>query len=236
MSRIDVDLVRKALRDTVHAPLEPQPGWDYAAVAAVIRDRPDGAEVLLIRRAETEGDPWSGHMALPGGRFDPGDRDLVVTAERETREEVGLDLGAHGSLIGPLEPVPAIARSRLIGMTIAPFVFALERDAPLTPNHEVVEAIWAPLVALAQGVGATTIHWTRDGEDLGLASLGCRRPHRVGPHLPHAAGALGARHRLSSICGSHAWVKSQVIVPFAVTVKVYCVQLRVAPVLRLTRM
>ena len=39
-------------------------------------------ELLMIKRAEAEGDPWSGHIACPGGRMEPGDRDLAVTAVR----------------------------------------------------------------------------------------------------------------------------------------------------------
>ncbi len=166
MSRIDVESVKRALQGVGVAPLAPEPGGRYAAVAAVLRDRPSGAEVLLIRRAESEGDPWSGHMALPGGRYDPLDPSLIATAERETREEVGLDLARQGSLIGPLEPLPAIARGKHVGITIAPFVYALEHESELAPNHEVEEALWANLGEL--DTRATTIHWTRDGEDLVL--------------------------------------------------------------------
>lgn len=122
----------------------------------------------MIRRAEHERDPWSGHMAFPGGRFDPLDRDLLHTAVRETREEVGLDLEANASLLAPLDLVPAIARGRRVGMTIAPFVFALERDVSLAPNHEVVETLWAPLGRLVSGAHATTVRYRMDGEELEL--------------------------------------------------------------------
>ena len=168
MTRIDVDRIRRALGipgDTKHLPAD---GERHAAVAAVIRDGTNGAEVLLIRRAEHELDPWSGHMAFPGGRFDPEDVDLLTTALRETREELGLDLATNASLLGPLERVPAIARGRRVGMTIAPFVFALDRSGPLSPNEEVVEAIWAPLEVLARGENATRVSFEFDGEKLTL--------------------------------------------------------------------
>ena len=67
-----------------------------AAVALVLRQAP-ALELLLIKRSSSEDDPWSGQMALPGGRRDPADAGLQHTAIRETHEEVGLDLRAHRS-------------------------------------------------------------------------------------------------------------------------------------------
>jgi 8-oxo-dGTP pyrophosphatase MutT (NUDIX family) len=58
-----------------------------AAVALVLRDgAPGEVELLFIRRAEHEKDPWSGHMGFPGGRAEPGDASLEATAVRETLE------------------------------------------------------------------------------------------------------------------------------------------------------
>ncbi len=137
-------------------------------MAIVLRDQRDGAEVLLIRRAESEGDPWSGHMAFPGGRHDPDDRDLLHTATRETLEEVGLDLTREGRLLGRLDDLPAIARGRRAGITIAPFVFAVSGDPALRPNYEVEETLWAPLASLASGDRATTVRYDMEGTELSL--------------------------------------------------------------------
>ena len=116
-----------------------------AAVAAVVRAAPDGAEVLLIRRAEDERDPWSGHMALPGGHHDASDADLVATALRETHEEVGLELDREAEWIGFLERARVHAGARA-GFEILPLVFAVTRDVELRPNpREVKAVVWAKL-------------------------------------------------------------------------------------------
>jgi 8-oxo-dGTP pyrophosphatase MutT (NUDIX family) len=136
-----------------------------AAVAVVLRQRPL-AEVLLIRRAHHPRDPWSGHMALPGGRMDAGDVSLLGTALRETREEVGIDLAAEGELLGRLSTVPAIARGQRMDMTITPFVFALEQHPEVRPNHEVQEVIWTPLGPLADGRAADSFSYEHEGRQL----------------------------------------------------------------------
>ena len=79
-----------------------------AAIALVLRPGEGHAatgdpELLMIKRAEHEGDPWSGHIACPGGRMEPGDRDLGVTAVRETLEETGVDVARDGRLLGHLD-------------------------------------------------------------------------------------------------------------------------------------
>lgn len=150
-----------------------EPGWP-AAVAAVLReiDPVRGAELLFIRRAEHPDDPWSGHMAFPGGRRDPTDASSLDTAVRETREEVGIDLSAHGTLLTRLPDVPAMARGRRVGLVIHPFVFALDRpDCSLVLNHEVAEALWVPVRALARGEGAGTLPYHHDGRTYDLPCI-----------------------------------------------------------------
>jgi 8-oxo-dGTP pyrophosphatase MutT (NUDIX family) len=116
-----------------------------AAVAAVLREAAE-LEVLLIRRAEHERDPWSGHMAFPGGRVDQGDPTPLAAAKRETREEVALDLDAHGRLLGELSHVPAVAHGRKLPMVIVPFVFEVGEVPAFAPDPtEVQETLWIPV-------------------------------------------------------------------------------------------
>src|SRR5262245_33219350 len=79
-----------------------EPYWE-AAVALILREREDAVEALFIQRAVREGDPWSGQVALPGGRRDDGEADLAETVVRETREEIGIDLRTQGELVGALD-------------------------------------------------------------------------------------------------------------------------------------
>ena len=98
---IGVDLVRRGLASYAATIVE-DPARPRAAVAVVLRDAAAGPEVLLIERARHPQDPWSGHMAFPGGRVDPADPDARAAAERETLEEVGLPL-AGAELLGRLK-------------------------------------------------------------------------------------------------------------------------------------
>jgi 8-oxo-dGTP pyrophosphatase MutT (NUDIX family) len=84
-------------------------------------------QMLFIHRAHHPQDPWSGHMAFPGGRQDPEDADLRVTIQRETKEEVGIDLDLHGEYLGQMTALQAMARGRPISMIVAPFVYLLQQ-------------------------------------------------------------------------------------------------------------
>ena len=121
----------------------------HAAVALILRLADDGdVELLMIKRAAYPGDPWSGHIALPGGRQEPADLSLEQTATRETLEETALDLGTVGRLIGTLDEVHP-RTPRLPPLIIRPFVFIAPRGVTIAPSVEVAEAFWVPLPLLA---------------------------------------------------------------------------------------
>ena len=117
-----------------------------AAVALILTPDPDS--ILLIRRAEREGDRWSGQIAFPGGRWSPGDADLAETARRETREEVGLDLSSApvAATLDDLAPTTPV----LPPIVVRPFVFTVPEPAPLILNSEVAGAWWVPLDTLLE--------------------------------------------------------------------------------------
>lgn len=122
--------------------------YGEAAVAVILRPSvTTGAELLLIRRAEREGDPWSGQIGLPGGRIDPTDPSLEATAIRETREEVGIDLARAGEILGALDELRP-RTPHLPPIIVRPYVAVVHEAVDLRPNREVAEARWVSLDAL----------------------------------------------------------------------------------------
>jgi 8-oxo-dGTP pyrophosphatase MutT (NUDIX family) len=146
-------------------------GLAEAAVALVLAGPGAGEDAaqsfLLIERARFAGDPWSGHLALPGGRRHAGDADLRATAERETHEEVGLDLahgatflGRHDDLHGTVQPI-----------VVATFAYALPDFVPLAPGPELVAAEWCPIDRLFEPARQETLRLEWRGRPLDLPAV-----------------------------------------------------------------
>ena len=130
------------------------------------------SEVLLIRRAESKRDPWSGQMALPGGRLDPSDRTLVAAAVRETWEETGLTLVPDRDLLGRFPTVRPVS-VHIPTVTIWPFVFRAAPDAEArAASAEVASAHWFSVESLTAPDNQSTLHYQAAGED---ASFPCIR-------------------------------------------------------------
>jgi len=141
---------------------EVKPGERQAAVAAVLRVAAE-PELLFIKRAEVERDPWSGHMAFPGGRRELLDDTLQDTAIRETREEVELKLD-RTSFIGQLDDLAPRSLS-LPRIVVRPFVAIVAPDVALHPGDEVAATFWVPLAILrdpsSQGEHVMTVNGVR---------------------------------------------------------------------------
>jgi 8-oxo-dGTP pyrophosphatase MutT (NUDIX family) len=160
----DLEAIRRALSGRL-APDEPAGGSGDAAVAMLLRGAPGGAELLFIHRAEHPHDPWSGHMAFPGGRLERGDASPLEAAVRETREEIGVDLSNRAELLGRLSPVRT---HRALPRFVFPFVFEVEGALEVTLNGEVQEVLWVPLAFLADRGNRDTFVWKGRGVPLPL--------------------------------------------------------------------
>tara|TARA_R110001592_G_scaffold100486_1_gene285146 strand:- start:4 stop:609 length:606 start_codon:yes stop_codon:yes gene_type:complete len=115
-----------------------------AAVAMILRHGTDGGlEALFMKRAEREEDPWSGHMAFPGGHVETTDASIEAAARRETLEEVGLEL-TEEMVIGRLSDISG-GRLRTFELAVCPIVYYCPAPGPLTHNYEVAATVWVPL-------------------------------------------------------------------------------------------
>jgi 8-oxo-dGTP pyrophosphatase MutT (NUDIX family) len=140
-------------------------------VAIVLRPGDEGLAVLLIRRAEHPRDLWSGHVAFPGGRAEPGETS-IETAMRETLEEVGLDLRRRAEALGGLDEIEAVGRGQAIGLSIRPWVFALGEPPPtLTLSDEVASVHWVALRDLLDATRRAPFSYLHDGTELVLPSI-----------------------------------------------------------------
>lgn len=157
---------RLSRRPEAGTELEPPEGHTEAAVSLIIRASAE-LDVLLIKRAESERDPWSGHIALPGGRRDTEDASLAHTAIRETSEETGVELSTSGWSLGRLGRVVP-SRSTLPPITISPYVFGVHEGIEANADSpEVDRVLWMGLPDLLDPKtrGTTTILLPTGPED-----------------------------------------------------------------------
>ncbi len=141
-----------------------------AAIVAPVRGV---AHLLFIRRAVVEGDPWSGHIAFPGGRLDVTDGSDQAAVCREVLEEVGLDLKRLGTGLGRLSDV--VTPPLKYRVVVTPFVYVLDALPTLKLEEaEVADVHWLPLNALIAGEGRGSFPYKFRGQtvDLGCVDLG----------------------------------------------------------------
>ena len=139
-----------------------------AGVAVIFRNPGASEEVLLIKRAERDGDPWSGQVAFPGGMANASDRSFEETARRETAEEVGVDLSSRAAEF--LGYMPSV-KARMREVVVVPSVFKLTASSAVTPNKEVASYEWVPLRSLAGDGARSKYLLKRNGIEIAFPSL-----------------------------------------------------------------
>ena len=155
-----LELIRKQVSQHDPTLAEPEAEVSEAAVAVILHEPAgSGPELLFIERAVREGDPWSGQMAFPGGRRDASDPDLAYTASRETREEVGIELGAP---LGRLDDFSGSRAARPTAIVVAPYVYEVAERPGLTPNREVNSTVWVPLAWILSPESAIQYEFRRE--------------------------------------------------------------------------
>ncbi|MFN0150026.1 MAG: NUDIX hydrolase [bacterium] len=146
----------------------------HASVAAVLRSRDSNLDLLFVLRARNDGDPWSGDIGFPGGRVESHDASARAAAERETREEIGIDL-ARADYVGRLDDVRGTSRSILVSA----FVYHLGADgnSGFTLNPEIAEAFWIPATVLLDPSRHTSRRYARAGSEISLPAIRLVEPH-----------------------------------------------------------
>ena len=146
--------------DTLIDSIEGQrPNARKSAVLLALFERENVPYIAFIRRASTLRS-HSGEIAFPGGGVDATDTSFVMTALRETYEEIGLEPG-RVEVLGVLPPVFTIVSNYLITPVVAYLPQGLG-TLQLQPS-EVTELILAPLHTLADPAIMHTEEWTRGG-------------------------------------------------------------------------
>jgi len=144
------EVVRLAERITSHRPAEVnEPGARRAAVSLILRLGAQTAEpeIFFIQRAHYETDPWSGQIAFPGGREEPGDASLLETAVRETWEETAIDIRRRGEVLGPLDDLRPMTVG-LPAVVVRPYVALIGEHPEPVLSREVAASFWVPLASL----------------------------------------------------------------------------------------
>ena len=139
--------------------------WSKRSAVAIVLDKHASADasILMIKRAEHKGDPWSGHMAFPGGRCEAFDKNGLATAKREMHEEVGFDIDdaehkpLKGEWLGRLSDVSTSRRVTPKAMVVTPYVFSVADKPILEENYEVAETVWIPLTYISD-INNRSIH------------------------------------------------------------------------------
>ena len=140
-----------------HQPVLSNTGDSHAAVALILDSAAstDDPEIIFIERARVPNDPWSGHIAFPGGRREPGDQLSLGTAVRETEEEMGVVLSV-GQLLGQLDDLTGGRSHHLV---VSCFVFMMSSVGPFRQNHEVADVFTLPISRLLETKRQTEVQY-----------------------------------------------------------------------------
>ena len=127
---MELESIRSVLSSSIDPSLETT-NYRLASVLVVIYgEKP----VVIMTEKPKHMKFHAGEISFPGGKLEPDDSNLLETALRETREEIGLTITKE-QVIGQLEPVVTLNS----GFMILPFVAVIDSVPILSPNGEVEE-------------------------------------------------------------------------------------------------
>lgn len=131
-------------------------GRAHASVALILKEQPSGLSILLIERSTNTDDYWSGQIGLPGGRAETIDKSAQHTAERETSEEIGLNLSTT-QFLGRLDDIAPGG----LKIVISCFVYAVNDHPVLRPDKsEIANAFWVHVRELKNPARISSVEFT----------------------------------------------------------------------------
>lgn len=132
-----LDELKSNLFTQINPKIESDGKYRLASVLVVIY----GKEPIVVMTEKPKHMKFhAGEISFPGGKLDPDDSDLLETALRETREEIGLSI-SKDQVIGQLEPVVTLNS----GFLILPFISVVDEISTLLANAEVEKIFHIPL-------------------------------------------------------------------------------------------
>ncbi|MBK6558376.1 MAG: CoA pyrophosphatase [Comamonadaceae bacterium] len=142
-------------------------------VLLIAEQGPGGAApaLLMMRRAERAGDPWSGQVSFPGGRVQVEDADTRAAALRELSEETGLQPDASFVPIGRLSDLLTREHGRQRPMVVTPYVYQVPRALAVAPGAEAARLWWEPLTTLVDTDRQRTQIWRVAGLPLPFPAI-----------------------------------------------------------------
>jgi 8-oxo-dGTP pyrophosphatase MutT (NUDIX family) len=163
---LTIEQIIAAADRTTSTPAQFTPDHRHCAVALVLAHGQHELEACFIRRTEQTGDPWSGQVALPGGRAGATDVSASAVAERETYEEVGLKLK-------PVQRIGALPTHAIrTNMTLSPFIYYFQPIQDEEPPQqvtiardlkEVASVFWVPLSHMFSSKTTTALDYPQSG-------------------------------------------------------------------------
>jgi len=151
------ELIKRALASRTTSRVA---GDDLTPAAVMVLLYPkDGDHWVLLNKRSQEVEHHKGEISFPGGATDPGDKDSLDTALRETEEEMGIrpeDI----TVLGEMDEVATRSRFR-----VSVFAGTIEPPYHFRPSvDEIAEIVEFPVSALldASSLRVET-HWQADG-------------------------------------------------------------------------
>ena len=137
---LELEKIKNALSSSMWTQVQDNKETKLAAVLIMIY----GPEphVIMTERPKTM-DYHAGEISFPGGRWEKDDVDLLATAIREAREEIGVEI-PNNQVIGQLRPVTTLNS----GFTITPFITIQEKIPLLRHTSEIESILQIPLIQL----------------------------------------------------------------------------------------